>query len=588
MRLKTDMLQDELAKQNLAGFIVPKTDEYQNEYNAAYAERLSWVSGFTGSAGLGIVGLESAALFVDGRYTLQARDEVDTNLYSVRDLADSAINDWLKDSFKTDARLGYDPTLHTLSSLAVFQNSCEQYGIKLVALDKNPIDQCWSGQPDRPTSKVVEQPLCFAGESSQDKCVRLTDYLKEKKSDALVITMPDCIAWLLNVRAEDVPHVPVPLSWAVLYVDGSVDWFIDENRVDLAESKESREHIRIEPESHFHNCLKKIACENNRVMLDDSMTCLQVRDLLISGGAELVNGNPVFEQKACKNSRELEGTQSAHIRDGVALVNFLAWFDETAITDTLTEMDIVEKIQSLRQAQDYFQGASFDTISGAGSNGAIIHYRVNEKTNKRLEKGSLFLVDSGGQYLDGTTDITRTMSIGTPTNTQKEHFTRVLKGHIAIATCIFPQGTSGHQIDCLARNALWQVGLDYGHGTGHGVGSYLGVHEGPQRIAPWPNAVALQPGMILSNEPGYYLEGEYGIRIENLITVCESQQYPNFLEFETLSLAPIARNLIDTTLLSEVELNWVNEYHRRVFNTLQSMVSGDVLSWLTEATQPLS
>ncbi len=588
MKNNVAVLRNELTDRQLSGFIIPKTDEYQNEYNAGYAERLAWVSGFTGSAGVGVITQDSAALFVDGRYTLQARNQVDPAIFDVDDFNDPAIANWLALNLSGNIRLGYDPALHTRQSITIFQKVCLKLNLTLVEVPENPVDCCWLEQPSRPATDIVEHPLCYAGERSRDKCQRMGKLLDNQQVHALVIVMPDCIAWLLNVRASDIPHVPVPLSHAILYADGRVDWFVDLARTHFSNAGESRHHITLLAQSVFEENLRRLASEGRRLMLDESMTSLKVSAILDIGGTELVVGNPVFDAKACKNTTELNGARNAHFRDGVALVNFLAWLDSAvAKKDSLSELDAVEKLLSLRKQQPLFKQVSFDTISGAGSNGAIVHYRVDAHSNKTLLQDSVYLVDSGGQYLDGTTDVTRTVIVGNPTDEQKEHFTRVLQGHIALATCRFPQGTSGHQLDCLARTHLWKVGLDYGHGTGHGVGSYLGVHEGPQRVAPWPNTVALKAGMILSNEPGYYKEGEYGIRIENLVLVKESGQYPDFFEFETLTLAPVDQRLIKVNMLSRDEIEWLDGYHRSVYEKLGAELSEKTRCWLKQATDPL-
>jgi len=585
--MRITQLRECLAQRGLAGFLLPKTDEYQNEYNAPCAERVRWLTGFDGSAGLVLCLAESAVLFVDGRYTLQARHQVDEQVFEIAALTPEVIRAWLQQRLKAGDRLGYDPRLHTERGLTTLAAACDAAGASLVPVESNPVDALWHDRPPEPATAVVEHPLQYAGERSGEKCQRLAATLGEADCDAFLVTQPDCIAWLLNIRACDVPCVPLALSYAVLYSDGSVEWFIDGRRLERGNWQESRGHLRVSAPEEFPGAVQRLAASDGAVMADLSATPVRYTALVRDGSARVVDGNPVTAARARKNAAELEGARNAHRRDGAALTRALAWLQREAPGGGVTELDVVRRLQALRAAQPLFMEPSFDTIAGAGGNGAIVHYRVTEDSNQALSPGDLFLVDSGGQYLDGTTDVTRTVAVGEPAAEHRAHYTRVLRGHIALATCRFPEGTTGHQLDALARQPLWEAGLDYAHGTGHGVGSYLGVHEGPQSISPRPNATALQAGMIVSNEPGFYREGAYGIRIENLVAVREWDRCPGFLEFETLTLAPLDRRLIDTAALRAAERQWVDDYHRRVFEALAPALEGDYLAWLEEATAPL-
>lgn len=585
MTSNMDKLRDYLAEQQLDGFVIPRTDEYQSEYLAPYAERLAWLSGFTGSAGLAIVTLQHAVIFVDGRYTIQVKQQTDNSIFEYASLTDDAVKDWLHKHLKESDRLGYDPRLHTDSKLQIMVDACQRNGASLIAVTSNPVDQCWSEQPEPPCSNASAHPLQFSGESSISKRQRIGKQLKEQSAHALIVTLPECIAWVLNVRGEDTPCVPVVLSRAIVYADNRVDWCFAADRVAFDLTEHCGDTVKLINEAEFEFRLTSIAGNGHKVMVDRNTLPKKYFDLLTDHGAIVIYGNPIMEQKACKNSVELDNAHSVHIRDAVAVVNFLVWLGQAVDSEQVTELSAVDKLLAFRQQQPSFRDNSFDTISGFADNGAITHYKVTPESDKALEKNHLYLLDSGAQYPEGTTDVTRTLVLGEPTQEQKDNFTRVLQGHISLATCRFPEGTSGHQLDAFARRALWDVGLDYAHGTGHGVGSYLGVHEGPQSIATRPNSVALKPGMILSNEPGYYKEGEYGIRIENLVAVKKSEQLPGFLEFENLTMVPIDRNLIEVDLLSDKELDWVNHYHQQVYEKVSPHLSDvGVKQWLREAT----
>lgn len=586
-------LRAEMRRLGLHGLVIPRTDEYQGEYIAQRAERVQWLTGFAGSAGTVVVGLEKAAIFVDGRYTLQVRDQVDTTLFEPRHLIEEPATDWIAETFSSGDRIGFDPWLHTQHGAGHLNIAARRAGAELIRVEPNPVDTVWKDQPSSPISPVVPHDVAFAGESAEAKRRRLGEALGGTGVDAAVITATDSIAWLLNMRGGDVPNCPLPLSFALLHSDGAVDWFIDERKLTPAAKAALGNEIAVRPESEFPDALAELGRQGRSVQADPATAPCLVFDRLTQYGARTVEAaDPCLMPKACKNAVEIDGTRRAHRRDGAALSRFLHWIESDAAKGGQTELSAIARLREFRTAGEHFRGLSFDTIAGAGPNGAVIHYRAAERTNRPIETGQLLLVDSGGQYLDGTTDVTRTVAIGTPTDEMKARFTLVLKGHIAIATARFPVGISGSQLDPLARMPLWRAGLDFDHGTGHGVGSYLNVHEGPQRIAKAHNAVALKPGMILSNEPGYYKAGEYGIRIENLVVVREVAEPPEgaerkLLEFETITLAPIDRNLVETALLTEAERAWLNLYHDRVRTELAPQLDGEALEWLEQATAPV-
>jgi len=589
-------LRAELARRDLGGFLVPRADEHQGEYVARRADRLAWLTGFTGSAGVAIVLADKAAIFVDGRYVLQVRSQTDGALYAPQHLIESPPRDWIAANLPAGARLGFDPWLHTDSQAAILKAAAEKAGGTLAACDDNPLDAVWDDQPPPPIAPVAAHPLELAGESAADKQKMLAEALSARGADAVVLSLPDSIAWLLNVRGGDVPHVPLALSFAILHGDGRVDWFIDRRKFVPGLAAHLGGQATVHPPDALGPALDRLGARGCVVQADPATAAAWIFDRLSGAGAEVVrDSDPCQLPKAKKNDVELEGARRAHRRDGAALTRFLAWLSqrvgEAGDNIGLSEIEAADRLAGFRAEGGELRDLSFDTISGSGPNGAIMHYRVDEKSNRRLGRGELYLVDSGGQYADGTTDVTRTVAIGTPTAEMRSRNTRVLKGHIAIARARFPRGTTGSQIDSLARLALWQIGLDFDHGTGHGVGSYLGVHEGPQRIAKTGSGTALEPGMIVSNEPGYYKEGAYGIRIENLVAVVESGKQPgeekDMLAFETLTLAPFDRALIDVVLLSDDEVAWVDAYHARVRETLSPLVDEDTAAWLAAASRPL-
>ncbi|MGE0739870.1 MAG: aminopeptidase P family protein [Hyphomonadaceae bacterium] len=583
-------LRKALKAAGLDGFIVPHEDEWQNEYVPAAYDRLAWVTGFTGSAGAAVVFADEAAIFVDGRYTLQVRAQVDGNLFEYRDLVDGGVPAYLRERAAKGAKIGYDPKLHSPDSLDRIRIAADAAGAVLTPVTHNPIDDIWDDRPPIPAAKVVPQPETYSGESGASKRHRLGDGLAKESADAVVITSPASIAWLFNVRGGDVARTPLPLGEALLRADGTADLFLADEKVSAELRQWLGNEVAVKPSSELQPTLASLT--GKKVKLDPSTASAWYFEQLQTAGAEIVRGqDPVVLPRACKNAAEIEGSRKAHTRDGTAVSRFLHWLATDAQTGKVQEIEACQKLEQFRADTGALKDLSFDSISGAGPNGAIVHYRVTKKTNRKLGRGSLFLIDSGGQYLDGTTDITRTVAIGRPSKEMKDRFTRVLKGHIALSRVRFPKGTTGHQLDALARMSLWEAGLDYDHGTGHGVGVYLGVHEGPHRIAKFVNTQPLEPGMIVSNEPGYYKTGAYGIRIENLQVVTpaadiEGGERP-MLGFETLTLAPIARDLIVKPLLSKEEIAWVNAYHARVLEKIGPQLDGEAKLWLESATKPI-
>ena len=588
---RVSALRAELARRGVHGFLIPRADEHQGEYVPARARRLTWLTGFTGSAGLAVVLPETAAIFVDGRYTLQAEAEVDGAVFERHHLIDDPPPGWITKALKPGQTLAYDPWLHTVGDVDRLRAAAELAGGGLKPLDGNAVDAIWRDQPPPPLAPVVPHDVRFAGESAEDKRRKVAESLARERIDAAVITAPDSIAWLLNIRGGDVLHTPLPLSFAVIAADGTVELFIDRRKLTPAVHPHLGNGVSVRAPAEFAAALDALGAAHRRVQADPATASAWIFERLQSAGAQIHRGaDPCLVPKASKNAVELEGTRAAHRRDGAALTRFFAWLAHEAPKGTLREIAASDRLEAFRRQGEKFRDLSFDTISGAGSNGAIVHYHATPKTEKTLEPGTLYLVDSGGQYLDGTTDVTRTVAIGTPTAEMRDRFTRVLKGHIALAMCRFPKGTTGSQLDALARHALWQVGLDFDHGTGHGVGSYLNVHEGPHRISKMPNTQPLLAGMIVSDEPGYYKTGAYGIRIENLVVVTPAplpDAERELLGFETLTLAPIDRNLVDRSLMTRDEIAWLDAYHARVRREISPQVDAGTRAWLDAATEPL-
>ncbi|MEO1039685.1 MAG: aminopeptidase P family protein [Pseudomonadota bacterium] len=582
-------LRDALKAAGLDGVIIPHEDEYNNEYLPANAERLSWATGFTGSAGAAVVMADRAVVLVDGRYTLQVRDQVDTELFEIADLVETGAHGWLRANAKSGEKIGYDPRLHSPDALGHLQMAADAAGAELVGVDPHPVDTAWSDRPPAPSAAVHPHPIEFSGEAHGDKRARIARAVSQAGADHAVVTDPASIAWLFNLRGGDVACTPLPLSSALIDADGKASLFIHEAKLTDAARSHLGNEVAIRPEAEFEDALTGLS--GKTVIADPATASVWVFQKLDAGGATIKRQrDPVALPKACKNEVEIEGARQAHIRDGAAIVRFLHWLDTEAQSGAIDEIEAATRLEHFRRQSPQLRDISFETISGAGPNGAVVHYRVNTDTVRKLETGSLYLVDSGGQYADGTTDITRTIPIGEPTAEMRRHFTLVLKGHIALSAVRFPVGVSGSQLDALARLPLWRAGLDYDHGTGHGVGSYLGVHEGPQRIAKASNTVALEPGMIVSNEPGYYKTGSYGIRIENLQVVTPAAPVRDgerdMLGFETLTMAPIHRKLIDTHLLTSEELAWLDAYHAEVRKRVLPLLDGEPVEWLMQACEP--
>ncbi|MEA2953458.1 MAG: Xaa-Pro aminopeptidase [Alphaproteobacteria bacterium] len=584
-------LREELARRKLTGFVIPRADQQQNEYVAASEERLAWLTGFTGSAGMAVVLTRQAAVFVDGRYTLQAAKQVDGKAWNVEPLVDPPPETWLEKHLVAGDRLGFDPWLHTSVAAERLAAACAKAGAELVAVDSNPLDSVWSGRPAPPLGRVAVHGAQFSGEAEAEKLERIRGEIAKLGADALVLSDSHAVAWTFNIRGADVSHTPLPLSYALVPKHGRPTVFIDHRKL----SNSARDHLEQNADVQEPDALTPKLIElaqRGASFALDSATAADALSRLISGaGGKVLRGNdPVALLKAVKNATEIEGTRAAHRRDAVALARFLAWIDREAPKGALTEIDTVEALETFRRETGALKDVSFPTIAGTGPNGAIVHYRVTRKTNRRIAPGDLLLIDSGAQYEDGTTDVTRTVAIGEPTGEMRDRFTRVLRGHIAIARVKFPDGSTGAQIDTLARQFLWQAGVDFEHGTGHGVGSYLSVHEGPARISKL-GSTPLKRGMILSNEPGYYKTDAFGIRIENLELVIAADiagaEKP-MNAFETLTLAPIDRRLIDLKMISNDELTWLNDYHARVRREVRPHVDEATKLWLDAATEPLA
>ena len=580
-------LKAELAAHDLDGFLIPRADAHQGEYVAEKDERLAWLTGFTGSAGQAIVTREQAVIFVDGRYTLQVRTQTDGAVFTYKNIPADQPSDWLAEHLPSDATLGFDPWLHTHKEIEGLEKALAKNGVTL-ASSVNLVDAIWEDQPLPPKGKIFVQPLDLAGKPHAEKLAELAAELVQTGVKAAILTLPDSIAWLLNIRGADVPKAPLPLCFAILHSDATLDLFIDPDKVDADVANHLGPDVRCAPLDAFVAAIEGLV---GAVGVDAASAPYRVFELLDSKNIEIKwMRDPCRLPKACKNPAELSGTRAAHLRDAAAMAEFLCWLDDEAPSGALTEIAVARQLEAFRQKSNALRDISFDTISGAGPNGAIVHYRVTEATDRAVSTGELLLVDSGGQYQDGTTDITRTIAVGTPPEGAARAFTLVLKGMIGISMAKFPEGLAGRDIDALARIALWQAGLDYDHGTGHGVGAYLSVHEGPQNLSR-RGVEPLRPGMIISNEPGYYREGAFGIRIENLVVVNppaipEGGERP-MLSFETLTLAPIDQNLIDRSLLTEAETAWINSYHSRVAKEVMPHVSTRTADWLKAATKPL-
>jgi Xaa-Pro aminopeptidase len=584
-------LRAELARRGLDGFVLPRADKQQNEYVPPSEERLKWLTGFSGSAGVAVVLKDRAALFVDGRYTLQARDQVDAATFSIEHLIDSSLHDWLENNLMPGTKLGYDPWLHTAAAAEKLAKAASAAGATLTATEPNPIDGIWKDRPAPPLAPVRLHDLRFSGESAAAKLARIQAEIGKAKADALVVSDAQAVAWAFNIRGGDVAHTPLPLAFALVPREGRPTLYIEPRKLGNAVRHALEDLAEVREGTALAQDLAALGGAGKRVRIDEATAADALAKILAGSGAKLLRGpDPIALMKAVKNATEIEGARAAHRRDGAALTRFLAWFDREAPGGKLSEIDAVAALESFRRDSGALKDISFPTIAGAGPNGAIVHYRVTRASNRRIAPGELFLVDSGAQYEDGTTDVTRTIAVGTPSAEMRERFTRVLRGHVALARAIFPEGTTGAQLDSFARQYLWAAGLDFDHGTGHGVGSYLSVHEGPARISKLGTA-ALKRGMILSNEPGYYRTGSYGIRIENLVLVVAAPA-PAGAEkplesFETLTLAPIDLRLVEPRLLTSEETDWLDRYHAGVRDALGPLVDAETRSWIEKATSAL-
>ena len=586
----TPLIRRAMAEQGLDGFLVPHEDEHQNEYLPAANDRLAWATGFTGSAGAAVILRDRAAVFVDGRYAIQVRDQVDQSLFEIRDLVEGGVPAYLREAASPGATIGYDPRLHSPDALETLREAAAKAGAKLAPVDSNPLDLAWgAARPAQPKAAIVSHPVEFSGEDSSAKRARLGADLARQGAEAAVLTAPAALAWLFNIRGGDVIRSPLPLGQAILDADGTARVFLDPAKVTPELPAWLGNQVSLETPDDLDRALRDLT--GRKVLLDPALTSAWYFETLKAAGASVIRGaDPTALPRACKNPVEVEGARRAHGRDGAALSRFLYWLATEGQVSPPDELEAVTRLEALREATGALRDLSFDTIAGAMANGALCHYHPTRRLNRRTQPGSLLLIDSGGQYLDGTTDVTRTVAIGEPSTEMRERFTLVLRGHLALSRARFPAGTTGSAIDVLARLPLWEAGLDYDHGTGHGVGSYLGVHEGPHRIAKAPNTVVLRAGMIVSNEPGYYKTGAYGIRIENLQLV-ESRSIPGaegeYLGFETLTHVPIARRLVDVALLSPDERDWWNAYHARVRDILAPRLDGAALDWLMAQCAPL-
>jgi len=596
-RDRVSALRAKFADLGIDGFLVPRADEYQGEYVPASAERLSWLTGFTGSAGMALITQREAVVFVDGRYVTQLAEQVDGSVFSPGDLVNEPPHVWLPRHGSRGFRLGIDPWLHAGAEVRRLEKALAEIGGSLVLLDANPLDAIWADRPAEPLGAVSIQKQEHAGTLASEKIAAISAQVKEKGAAAVVIADPTSVAWIFNIRGDDVPHTPYPLSRAIIPAEGKAEIFLDRMKTGIEQAAYLAQIAVQRPPSEFLARLAALSADGAKILIDPELTPLALTKAIATAGGEVVEASdPAKLPRACKNREELQGSAQAHLQDGAAMVEYLCWLDAQA-PGTITEIDAVNALEAARgrvgQAmQNPLKDISFDTISGAGEHGAVIHYRVTTETNRRLEAGELFLVDSGAQYVNGTTDITRTVAVGSVPDEHKRFFTLVLKGMIGISTARFPKGTRGCDLDPLARIALWKAGGDYAHGTGHGVGSYLSVHEGPQRISRLATQELL-PGMILSNEPGYYRPGGFGIRIENLIYVKPAEEIDGgdqpMLAFETLTWCPIDRRLVLPALMTAEELSWLNGYHAAVREKLLPLIDDEtVRAWLVKATEPLS
>ncbi|GAB5510895.1 MAG: aminopeptidase P family protein [Hyphomicrobiales bacterium] len=582
-------LRSAMAKHNLDGLLVPRTDEHNSEYLPGYAERVAWLTGFTGSNAFVLILPDEARVFSDGRYTLQLRSQTDPAAYTPDDMMETPPAKYLASLDLAGKRIGFDPWLHTVRGFRAFKNAAKKAGGNLVPTSANLIDAIWTDRPERPNEPIIVHPLEFAGQPFEEKIEGIAQTIKEAGADAVILPQADGAAWLFNLRGSDVPQKPMFLAFAIVEADGKASLFVDPGKM-TSQAEAQLTTVTIADITYFSAALEALGKAGKSIMIDPANVSVRIADTITDAGGSLIEAtDPIEAPRSRKNPTEQAGARTAHVRDGAAITRFLAWFDREAPNGSLDEIKAAEKLLEFRAATNQLKDISFPTISGAGANGAIVHYRVTHATNAPIEMNSLYLVDSGAQYLDGTTDITRTLLVGEPSDEHKRAYTLVLKGHIALATARFPKGTSGMHLDVLARQFLWAHGMDYAHGTGHGVGSYLGVHEGLARIAK-QGSVPLEPGMFLSNEPGYYKEGEFGIRLENLVFVTEPEDIGGdqpMMGFETVTRAPFERRLLNLDLMTNAELDWLNDFHANVLADIGPQLSGDDLAFLETACAPI-
>ena len=594
---RTTALRAALATLGVDGFLVPRADEFQGEYVPRSSERLSWLTGFTGSAGVALVTQREAIVFVDGRYVTQLKEQVDGSVFTGGDLIGEPPHVWLERHGPKGFRLGIDPWLHTAAEVRRLEKALTAVGGSVVLLDHNPLDRLWADRPAAPLGPVTIQPVEHAGQLARDKIAEIAAGVSKAKAAAVILTDPSSVAWTFNIRGSDVPHTPHPLARAIVHADGSAELFLDKRKTGIEQEAYLTQLADIMAPATFDDRLAALASTGAAIMIDPDLAPFAIGELIRRKEGSVVEAiDPARLPRACKNAAEIAGSTRAHLQDGAAMVEFLAWLDARE-PGSVTEIGATRQLEATRAAvgermQNPLKDVSFDTIAGAGSHAAIMHYRVTNETDRRIEAGTMFLIDSGAQYINGTTDITRTVAIGAVPEEQKRFFTLVLKGMIAISTARFPKGSRGVDLDPLARIALWKAGADYAHGTGHGVGSYLSVHEGPQRIARLATQELL-PGMILSNEPGYYRPGAFGIRIENLVVVRQPEEIDGgdqpMLGFDTLTFCPIDRRLVLPALLTDDELDWLNAYHAETREKLMPLLSdAETRDWLVNATEAIA
>jgi len=589
---RVEALLRELKSRRLKGFLVPHSDQHQNEFLPPSEERLAWLTGFNGSAGVAIVTDKGSALFVDGRYILQAPKQVDTSVFEVLQIPKEKPSSWIKETLVRGNAVGYDPALHTIKEIERLTKTLSAAGIRLNPVADNPIDKLWGqDRPKPPSAPIYPQPIEFAGRGQGEKIAEVQSKLAEEGQDAVLLTAPDSICWLFNIRGGDIKHTPVALAFAIVPATGRPTLFIESGKVGDNVRGALTPFTDVAAPEALEDKLKELAEAKAKVRLDPETASMRFARVLEQNGTKFVAGeDPCTLPKALKTQAEIKGTRAAHLRDGVAMVRFLNWLDEVSESGRVDEVSAALKLEDFRRQSGQLKDISFDTIAASGPHGAVVHYRPTNASKRVLDKKSLFLIDSGGQYVDGTTDVTCTVAVGKPSAEMKRHYGLVLKAHIAIASARFPKGTRGQDLDPFARRALWQAGLDFDHGTGHGVGSYLSVHEGPQRLSRL-GTVELEPGMILSNEPGYYREGKYGIRLETLILVTPLEKIEGgereMMSFETLTLVPFDRRLIDPKQFEPSELAWLNAYHARVRQEIEPLLLSDDRPWLRHATEKI-